>query len=297
MTYGRAILGDNQFLGVNHSDLGKATVLFRQFRETDAIVEVIGWAYEAGVRDFMFTTHDRISGALSEILASRLFPEMQYTPCLPYAHKYASALAIKGPISVVMDTLRESSKHKLLNGISKLFVGDFGGMMQLLVDVELLMMKGHPVRGVFLQNILFDLLLGLNATAVLEKYATYVSNTLKVVPGFVTMNHPLAVSVLCEQIGMVNPMLCANFNIGGIRTNPSNDEVRKSFASGKSTNIAMSIFASGALDGQNPLDYVLKSKGVNSILFGSSRRENIENNTRLILANEFPPSGQVVRAT
>jgi len=283
MNFGKVILGDNQFLGVNHADQSKATALNKKFSDCDAIIEVLGWAYEAGIRDFMFTTHERFYAVFEEILRSRLFPEMYYTPCLPYAHKYANAMAEKGAISVVLDNLRETSKLSVLMATSKALIGDFSGLMRLLVQVELLMTKGLPVRGVFLQNILFDLLLGLNATLLLEKYHRYVSEDLGLIPGFITMNHPTAVQVLCDEIGITNPWLCSNYNVGGFRTNPSQSEVVNSFASGKSRNIAMSVFASGALDGSLSLDYVLDSQGVDAILFGSSRRENIEKNTRKIL--------------
>jgi len=285
MTFGRIIFGDNQFLGVNHADQSKASSLSQKFSEADAIIAVLGWAYDAGIRDFMFTTHERYYPVFHEIIRSRLFPGMYYSPCLPYAHKYANAMAEKWAISVVLDNLRGVSKFKVVTAISKALIGDFSGLMRLLVQVELLMTKGLPVRGVFLQNILFDLLVGLNATTLLEKYHRFVFDELGVVPGFITMNHPHAIKVLCDEIGLKSPWLCSNYNIGGVRTNPSNHEVVKSFASGKSKNIAMSIFASGALDASLSLDYVLKSEGVDSILFGSSRRENIEGNTRLILGH------------
>lgn len=285
MTFGKAILGDNQFLGVNHADQAKACSLSQKFKEHDAIIEVLGWAYDSGIRDFMFTTHERFYPVFQEIIQSHLFPEMYYTPCLPYAHKYANAMAEKGAISVVLDNLRETSKYDLMMAISKALIGDFSGLMRLLVQVELLMTKGLQVRGVFLQNILFDLMVGLNATKLLEKFHRYVTDELGIVPGFITMNHPTAVSVLCDEIGIKNPWICSNFNVGGFRTNPSNYDVVKSFASGKSKNIAMSVFASGVLGGSQSLDYVLGSDGINAILFGSSRRENIENNTRLILGH------------
>lgn len=283
MTFGKVILGDNQFLGVNHADQSKASSLNQKFSECDAIIEVLGWAHEAGIRDFMFTTHERFYPVFQEIIRSRLFPGMNYIPCLPYAHKYANAMAEKGAINVVLDNLRETSKFSVVLATSKALIGDFSGLMRLLVQVELLMTKGLPVRGVFLLNILFDLLLGLNATILFEKYYRYVSEELGVIPGFITMNHPTAVKVLCDEIGIKSPWLCSNYNVGGFRTNPSNHEVVKSFASGKSKNIAMSVFASGALGGSLSLDYVLDSDGVDSILFGSSRRENIEKNTHLIL--------------
>lgn len=285
MTFGRVILGDNQFLGVNHADQGKASSLYKKFNEADSIVEVLGWAYEAGVRDFMFTTHDRYYPVFEEIIRSKLFPEMYFSPSLPYAHKYANAMAERGMVDVVLSNLKDVSKVRLMSALGRSAVGDFSGLMRLLVEVELLMCKGLPVRGVFLLNIMFDLLLGLNATKLLEKFHRFVSENLKVEAGFFTLNHPKAVDVLCGQLGLQSPWLCSNLNAGGFRTNPSLSDVVESFGSRKSRNIAMSIFASGALDADGGLRFVLDAKGVDSIVFGSSKRENIEKNTKKILAH------------
>lgn len=287
MTFGRVILGDNQFLGVNHADQGKASSLYQKFGEADSIIEVIGWAYEAGVRDFMFTTHDKYYPVFEEITRSRLFPELYFTPSLPYAHKYANAMAERGMVDVVLSNLREVSKARVIPALARTAIGDFSGLMKLLVEVELLMCKGLPVRGVFMLNIVFDLLLGLNSLRLLEKFHRFVSDSLKVTPGFFTMNHPLAVKVLCDEIGLQEPWLCSNLNIGGFRTNPSMEDVVESFACGKSKNIAMSIFASGALGGQISLDFVLNAKGVNSLVFGSSSQANIKTNVDKIYASKL----------
>ncbi|GLH74269.1 hypothetical protein GETHLI_27710 [Geothrix limicola] len=286
MTYGRVILGDNQFLGVNHSDQGKATALFNKFDEADAILEVIGWAYEAGVRDFMFTTHDRYYPVFAEIKRSNLFPGLYFTPSLPYAHKYANAMAERGMVDVVLSNLGPVSKLRLASALARSAVGDFTGLMKLLVEVELLMCKGLQVRGVFLLNIMFDLLLGLRNTKSLEAYHSFVADRLGVIPGFFTMNHPEAVKVLCDEMGLKEPWFCSNLNAGGFRMNPSPADVLDSFSSGKSRNIAMSIFASGALSSEESLTFAMKAKGVDAIVFGSSRRENIEKNVARIIQGE-----------
>lgn len=276
MSYGRVILGDNQFLGVNHSDQTKAISLFKKFDETDSIIEVIGWAYEAGVRDFMFTTHDKYQNVFEEIIHSKMFPGLYFTPSLPYAHKYANAMAEQGMIKVVLENIRHLSKPRMLAAFARTAIGDFSGLMKLLIEVELLMCKGLPVKGVFLLNIFFDLLLGLDAKNILEKYFKYVSDDLGLTPGVFTMNHPAAAKVLCDEIGLSQPWICSNLNVGGFRTNPSRDDVIKSFGSGKSKNIAMSVFASGSLEGTRSLDFIRGINGVDAIVFGSSTKKNIE---------------------
>lgn len=282
MTFGRVILGDNQFLGINHSSPDKALALDDKFAKPDAILEVIGWAYQAGIRDFMFTTHDRLKPVLQEIVRSHLFPDMQYIPCLPYAHKYANSLTDGGIKAVITDHLRGCSKRHLLGGIGRLAVGDFSAVMQLLVEIELLMTRGLDVRGVFLQNVIFDLIVGLRGQGLLARFHRHVIERFDATPGYITMNHSLAQRVLCDEVGIDAPWICANFNVAGFRMNPSRDEVEASFANGRSKNIAMSVFASGVLRPEGSVEYVRDFKGVDSLLFGSSRKQNIEANVSLM---------------
>lgn len=282
MSFGRIILGDNQFLGINHASPDKALALDDRFARPDAILEVIDWAYQAGIRDFMFTTHDRLKPVLQEIVRSRLFPAMQYIPCLPYAHKYANSLTDGGVKAVVTDHMGGFSKGQLLAGIGRLAVGDFAAIMQLLVDIELLMTRGLNVRGVFLQNVIFDLIVGLRGQGLLARFHRHVTDRFKATPGYITMNHPLAQRVLCDEVGLRTPWICANFNVAGFRMNPARSEVEASYANGRSRNIAMSIFASGALGAAGSVEHVRDFQGVDSILFGSSRRQNIDSNVALI---------------
>jgi hypothetical protein len=290
MSFGRIILGDNQFLGINHASPSKAAELSDRFARPQAILEVIGWAYEAGIRDFMFTTHERLKPVLDEIARSRLFPGMRYIPCLPYAHKYANTLTEGGMKAVFTEHLGGCSKRHLLAGLGRLALGDFAALMQLLLEVELMMMRGLPVHGVFLQNVIFDLIVGLRGQRLLERFHRHVSERFGATPGYITMNHPLAQKVLCDEIGLAKPWICANFNVAGFRMNPSPSEVEQSYANGRSSNIAMSVLASGALGAVDSMNYVSRFRGVDSILFGSSRKANIEANIALINAQPTTPA-------
>lgn len=282
MTFGRIILGDNQFLGINHASPDKALALDDRFARPDAILEVIDWAYQAGIRDFMFTTHDRLKPVFQEIVRSRLFPGMQYIPCLPYAHKYANSLTDGGIRAVVADHIGGCSKTELLKGLGRMAVGDFSAVMQLLVEIELLMTRGLNVRGVFLQNVIFDLIIGLRGQGLLARFHRHVSEHFQAVPGYITMNHPMAQKVLCDEVGLQQPWICANFNVAGFRMNPGVAEVHGSYANGRSKNIAMSIFASGALGAGGAVEHVRDFRGVDAVLFGSSRRQNIDTNVALL---------------
>lgn len=284
MTFGKAILGDNQFLGVNHSNQAKAAELYERFKCPEAILEVIGVAYEAGVRDFMFTTHERYDEVFDEIRRSNLFPGLHYTPCLPYAHKYWNKLSDKGLVPMLTSTALQIDLVQLVPAGLGLLVGRPQGLMHLLTQVEIFACKGLPLRGVFLQNLAFDFLMAMGLNGLIVDFANVVADKLNALPGFVTMNHSMAVETLCDKIGLERPWLCANYNLAGFRMNPSKDACEASFAQHRSNNIAMSVLASGMVPPSEAVAYV-RSKfdaGVDSILFGSSSAANIRSNVAQI---------------
>lgn len=286
MSYGKAILGDNQFLGVNHANQAKGSELFKRFKNSNAILEVIGFAYEAGVRDFMFTTHDRYEPVFDEIRRSNLFPGMYYTPCLPYAHKYWSKLSERGPVGMMASTVFQINPVSIVPAVLALLFGKTKGITQVLTEIEILMCKGLPVRGIFLQNLAFDFLMSMELKGVVENFADIVQNKIGVHPGFITMNHSKATSFLCEKVGVTKPWVCANYNIDGFRMNPSQALCEASFASGRSNNIAMSVFASGGGRVNDAMNYVINRMDeghIDAILFGSSTKKNITSNVQLIL--------------
>lgn len=287
MTFGKAILGDNQFLGVNHANQAKAAELYERFKRPDAIIDVIGAAYDAGVRDFMFTTHDRYDEVFDEIRRSNLFPGMHYTPCLPYAHKYWNKLSDKGLVSLLTSTALELNPLRLLPAGVGLLAGRTRGVMHVLTRMETLACKGLLLRGIFLQNLAFDFAMAMQLYGIIEDFARAVSDKLGAVPGFVTMNHAAAVETLCDRIGLERPWLCANYNIAGFRMHPSKRICEQSFARHRSNNIAMSVLASGSASPAEAVRYV-RSKfdggGVDAILFGSSSSANIRANVATIVA-------------
>lgn len=285
MTYSRAIFGDNQFLGVNHTNQAKATRLFDRFKDPDAILNVIGAAYEVGVRDFMFTTHERYDPVFKEIKRSNMFPSLYYTPCIPYAHKYWSRLSKQSLPRVLGSLALQVNPMRVIGGGFSMLAGHSSGLISMLIEIETLMCKGLPVRGVFLQNAAFDLLMAIEAHQEIEAFADTVERRLSAAPGFITMNHPRAVQLLCDDIGLSRPWLCANYNLDGYRTNPSKHEVYASFSERRTRNIAMSVF-SGNSSHLASLDFVISRfgvrGGVDAILFGSLSASNIASNVKAI---------------
>jgi len=286
MTFGRVIFGDNQFLGVNHADQGKASLLHQKFSNSEEIIKVIGYAYEAGIRDFMFTAHSRYSEVFSEIVRSNLFPEMYYSPCIPYAYKYWSRVSEYGVVGSVVKSIGEAGPLSVAAAGFGLLFGQSANFVYCLTKLEMLAMRGLRIRGIFLQNLAFDFIVAMELYKLVEVFFEVVSDRFKCIPGFITMNHPRSVDVLCNKIGLVLPWVCANYNVSGFRMNPSFSLCSESFAAARTNNIAMSVFASGKASASESLDFIsskMANGGINSVLFGSSNSDNIRKNSLRLL--------------
>src|SRR3954447_6263044 len=98
----RLLFGDNQFFGVNHMSEEKARAQAMRFQSLDAIMSVLDAAYDAGVSTFMCTTHDRITDIVDRVTAEPdRYKNQLFYPCMPYAHKYANAMAEAGMLGAI----------------------------------------------------------------------------------------------------------------------------------------------------------------------------------------------------
>ncbi|MEM6374475.1 MAG: hypothetical protein AAF727_17120, partial [Pseudomonadota bacterium] len=80
----RLLFGDNQFFGINHMSEEKARAQAMRFQDTSAIMDVLDVAYDAGIRTFMCTTHDRIA-EIAQIVRDNpdRYPDFLFYPCMP----------------------------------------------------------------------------------------------------------------------------------------------------------------------------------------------------------------------
>jgi hypothetical protein len=283
----RIIFGDNQFFGINHMSEDKAQELSEKFKDLKAITDVIEIAYDCGIRAFMFNTHER-TGEICEYLrrnASRL-PDISLYPSMPYAHKYANAVAEKGIFGALKEfILADSSAGDIIGMLAKggmtLFERDMMKVMQILVDMEMKMFRGLNVKGVFLQNIVTDLLLGFKAKDAFTGFASYLNSKYGVEAGFNSMNMPMLVDFLLE-CGIENPIVCSSINKAGYFMNPDKEAYEKALKEKKFRAMAMSILASGGVKPKDAVEYICNQKAIQSIVFGASSRQHIAETKELI---------------
>ena len=282
-TMDRVLFGDNQFFGVNHMSEEKARAQQMRFQNLQAVLDVLDAAYQEGVRTFMCTTHDRVAQICDHFRAHpERYPDYQFFPCMPYAHKYANAVTEHGMIDALRMFLpKDGAVGAMLKGGVALANKDVAAVMQLLIDAEMKMFDGLRTPVVFIQNVITDLLLGLRFNKLFRVFHDHVRERYGAEPGFITMNLPLLLDVLDEQ-GIEDPIVCANINKIGFRMCGGLAAYEQAIATRRFRPVAMSVLASGAISPREAIDYVCAQPRIESIVFGASSRQNIRQTKALI---------------
>ena len=283
MTLDRLLFGDNQFFGINHMSEEKARAQAMQFQDTSAIIGVLDAALEEGVRTFMCTTHDRIADICDHMRANPArYQDFRFYPCMPYAHKYANAVTEYGMIGAALHFMPDDGLFKTaLRGASSLASKDIEGILKILVDVEMKMFRGLNTPVIFLQNVIVDLILGMDMTEVFTIFHDHVRKKYDAEPGYITMNMPRLYQAL-TSVGIENPIICSNINKIGFRTCGGLAAYEATLRDGKLRAIAMSIFASGAIPPREAIQWLSTLPNLDGIVFGASSRRNIDSTKALV---------------
>lgn len=277
------LFGDNQFFGVNHMSEEKARQQAMRFQDLQSIVNVLDAAYAEGIRTFMCTTHDRIGEICDHVRANPgRYPDFAFYPCMPYAHKYADAVTEDGMLGAVRRFLPEEGMlNAALRGGRALATKDVEGIITLLVDAEMAMFRGVATPVIWLQNVIVDLLLGLDFRDAFLIFDEHVRTRYGAEPGYITMNLPRALNVF-EDIGLVNPIVCSNINKIGFRMSGGIDAYQAALRDRQFRAVAMSVFASGAIPPNEAIEWVCSQPQIESIVFGASSQANIAHTAKLV---------------
>ena len=210
------------------------------------------------------------------------YPDYQFYPCMPYAHKYANAVTEHGMIEALRMFLpQDGAMSAMLKGGVALANKDIDKIMQLLIDAEMKMFHGLKTPVIFMQNVITDLLLGLGMKQSLKTFHDHVRDRYDAEAGFITMNTPRLLDVL-DELGIENPIVCANINKIGFRMCGGVPAYEKAIAERKFRPVAMSVLASGAISPRTAIEYVCAQSRIESIVFGASSRTNIRQTKQLI---------------
>jgi hypothetical protein len=293
----RVIFGDNQFFGINHMSEAKAQALSEKFRDLQSIIEVIDMAYDCGIRGFMLNSHEKSRDICEHLRRNpSRYAGLNLYPSIPYAHKYANAVAEKGIFATLKEAIVSGSTFSDVAGLitkggSLLFEKDMLKVMQMLVDVEMKIFRGLNIKVLFLQNIVTDLMLGFGVREVFVGYASYLKNTHGIEPGFVTMNMPKLVDFLLD-CGIENPVVCSSINKAGYFMNPDQASYEKALREKPFRPVAMSILASGAVRPEEAVAYINNQPEIQAVVFGASSRSHIQQ-TKALIEGTAPDYAQV----
>lgn len=296
-TMDRILFGDNQFFGVNHMSEEKARAQQMRFQDLQSIIDVLDAAYAEGIRTFMCTTHDRVAQICDHFRAnSGRYPDYQFFPCMPYAHKYANAVTEHGMLDGLRMFLpKEGAMAAMLRGGMALAKKDVSTIMRLLIDAEMKMFDGLRTPVIFMQNVITDLLLGIDFRECFRIFHDHVRERYGAEPGFITMNLPRLLDVM-DDLGIDNPIVCANINKIGFRMCGGLPAYERCVATRHFRPIAMSVLASGAIPPREALQYVCDQPRIESIVFGASSRANIRQTASLIRELTLPAGVRVADA-
>lgn len=278
----RILFGDNQFFAVNHISDDKSRAQAIRFKDDNAIIKTLDIARAAAINTFMCTTHDRIANVCNTIRENpQKYIDYNIFPCMPYAHKYANAVTELGVIGAFRQYVPGNIFGSLFKGGIAFLSKDFLSIMEIMIDAEMNMFKGLNTPYIFLQNVITDLLLGLNAIEVFAEFHSYVRKKYKAEAGFITMNFPKLADQL-EKVGIENPVICTSINKSGFRMSGGKALYERKLTEVKAKIIAMQVFAGGSLSATEAIEYVCGLPNINSILFGASSKSNIIETTSCI---------------
>ncbi len=279
----KLLFGDNQFFGVNHMSEEKARAQAMQFQDLDAVMSVLTSAYDAGIKTFMCTTHDRVAEICDRVRSEpERFPDFTFHPCMPYAHKYANAVTETGILGALRKFLPdEGFLNAAVRGGKSFAKKDIEGIITLLVDAEMTMFRGLSTPVIWLQNVVVDLLLGLQFDDAFKIFSDHVKQRYNAEPGFITMNLPMLLNTL-QVVGLQNPLVCSNINKIGFRMSGGIQAYRNVLEKHDFRAVAMSVFASGAIPPAEAIEWIFEQPNIEAIVFGASNKSHILNTQALV---------------
>jgi hypothetical protein len=224
----------------------------------------------------------------------RRYKDFIYFPCMPYAHKYANSVSQVGLLQTIQRFSTRGVVNALFRGAMGAVTKDIYALMKLLVDAEMKRFEGLNTPVIFVQNVVTDLLLGLKLYPMFAEFDRYVRERYGAEAGFITMNLPLLLDAL-GQIGLENPIVCANMNKIGFRMCGGIDGYRELLRTRRCRSIAMSVLASGAIPPQEAIEWACGLEGLQSIVFGASTAGNIRQ-TKALIERCWAPQPQVLPA-
>lgn len=271
--------GDNQFLGVNHTQ-GLGSHYSDRYKDSEDIAATLKDAWEAGIKDFSFTVTPKTVEAIHLVIDSCPF---NLHPSIPYAHAVNDLISESGLLGAVKDKVLKAGVFPTITSLFPAAFGNYVPVIGSLIRAELAGLPISKVQSIGLLNVATDFLVGINRFDILHQFNLAVKK-MRVNTVFYTMNFERLAKGISNE-GCRECSIVFNLNQSGFRMNPSKQEVLKSLKQYNSFDkVAMSLF-SGSQEGE--LRKFLKScPDIDGVLFGSSNKNNIINSVALFSSSQ-----------
>ncbi len=285
----KVVFGDNQFFGINHRSQDKAEELAQKFSDLKNILDVYDGAFDSGVTAVMLNSNQKAMEITDYFRSHKdKYGEIAWYPSIPYPHKYADMVNELGIFPAIKEAIFSNNSTigvlgMLAKGATIAVNKDPLKVMEMLIDVEYKIFKDLNVKVLFLQNVVTDLLLGMNLKDVFIHYCEYIKKKYKIIPGFITLNLPYILDKLNEW-GIEEVCICSSINAAGFNMYPSKEEYERVISENNPSKyqlMAMNVLASGSISPKQSFDYV-NSLNVQSVVFGASSKSHIQSSIEQI---------------
>ena len=271
------ILGHNQFIGISHTSEERGIELQKRFQDPANIYRVVEIAADLGYKNMVIETHPKMLEFLNYYLKNQTF-DMNFYLQVPYIQGYIQKMGEKGASSLFMD-LAHRGGFKALSAMAfrnalNLARKDFISMGVSALQFEIAPFLDVNIKALLLHNVTTDLLLSLNVGIAFKEYTNYVKDTLKLIPGFVTLNFSFFENTLKKNnLGM--PLVMTPINLKGYDMSPSKQVVEASINTYKGDIIAMNILGGGAFSLYESNEYLRSFNNIHSCVVGASSKEHL----------------------
>ena len=272
----KLILGDNQFFGINHHDLNKGNQTKLKFSSEEKISDFISETINLGLDGFMINSNNMGYNIVKDFKVKDI-EEIHFS--IPYPHKYATMVNEAGMLSLLKYFISKTSIMLLTRTFPKfILTRNVKYLLPLVINLEIPkgLQKGSTI---YMQNIVTDLILGLNRFDLLEAFSREV-RIKGYKPGIITLN-PVLLDSYIKNSTIVNRgdvTICFNINEAGFNVFPSKETVVNFVKQSHNYKLmGMSVFSSGGGDIKKSIKFI-KNLKLDYIVFGSSKIENIKKN-------------------
>ena len=274
------VLGHNPFFGIDHLSQAKAAERDAKFEAVDAILDMMHFTLDKGVRGMMMSTHPRANVVAEAVRKDAvLLDTLNVYPLLPYIAKYVRQANEKGLVNVVLDQVKGAGVGQMLSmlttgGLAVLRKETFG-IIRTLIQMELMPFRDLRLKAVFLHDALTDLGLALDLRGIFEFYMEEIPKRYEAEPAFATKNLPM----LAEKFrawGFEKPLVLTHFNKVGFNMSPSREACERCLAESDVQVMAMGTLASGYLKPDEAYEYLYGLPRMDSAVVGVSTKAHAE---------------------